>query len=64
MKALLKAFSIFWITFFLAVSYGVHVSIAASDDSPWQMFRHDLRHTGASPFKGAQANKLKWKFEV
>jgi outer membrane protein assembly factor BamB len=26
------------------------------------MFRHDLRHTGQSPFLGAQVAQLKWTF--
>ena len=59
-----KTFIILGITLILAVGFGVHFSHAESVDPPWQMFRHDLRHTGVSPFKGAQTNNLKWKFAV
>ena len=59
-----KIFIIFWITLIIAVSFGVHFSYAELVDPPWQMFRHDSRHTGVSPFKGAQTNNLKWKFAV
>ncbi|HJO48720.1 MAG TPA: PQQ-binding-like beta-propeller repeat protein, partial [Candidatus Scalindua sp.] len=63
-KTFLKIFNVLLATLVLVAGLGVHFSIANSADSPWQMFRHDLRHTGISPFKGAQTNKLKWKFEV
>src|SRR2546426_9761507 len=32
--------------------------------SPWPMFRHDLLHTGRSPYLGAQAFHLKWSFNA
>src|SRR5437867_4464257 len=31
---------------------------------PWPMFRHDLLHTGRSPYLGAQTFHLKWSFDV
>ena len=63
-KIFLKTFYIIGITLILVASFGVHFSCAESAGPPWQMFRHDLRHTGVSPFKGAQTNNLKWKFAV
>ena len=63
-KTFLKMFNVLLATFVLVAGFGVHSSSAVLADSPWQMFRHDLRHTGISPFKGAQTNKLKWKFGV
>ena len=33
-------------------------------DSPWPMFRHDLEHTGRSPYMGAQTGTLQWKFKT
>lgn len=32
--------------------------------SLWPMFMHDRKHTGRSPYKGAQKGKLKWKFRM
>ena len=60
-KIFLKTFYIIGITLILVARFGVHFSCAESTGPPWQMFRHDLRHTGVSPFKGAQTNNLKWK---
>src|SRR6266446_10713983 len=31
---------------------------------PWPMFRHDLLHTGRSPYLGAQYFHLKWSFDT
>ena len=31
-------------------------------DTPWPMFHHDLKHTGQSPYLGAQTNDLKWGY--
>ncbi len=46
--------------FLLVVMVGFenHTASAGLVDPPWQMFRRDLRHTGVSPHKGAQANTL------
>src|SRR2546428_3864889 len=33
-------------------------------NTPWPMFRHDLLHTGRSPYLGAQTFHLKWSFDV
>jgi outer membrane protein assembly factor BamB len=32
--------------------------------TPWPMFRHDLQHTGRSPYLGAQTFHLKWSFST
>ena len=31
-------------------------------DSAWPMFRHDLQHTGRSPYSGPAAPQLKWSY--
>jgi outer membrane protein assembly factor BamB len=31
-------------------------------NTPWPTFRHDLQHTGRSPYLGAQTFHLKWSF--
>ena len=33
-------------------------------DTPWPMFHHDVRHTGQSPYLGAQTNDLKWNYST
>ena len=33
-------------------------------DSPWPMFRHDLRHTGRSSYTGSNKNYLQWVYPV
>ncbi len=33
-------------------------------NAPWPMFRHDLLHTGRSPYLGAQTFHLKWSFDT
>ncbi len=33
-------------------------------DSPWPMFRHDLKHTGRSPHTGPATPELKWSFQA
>ncbi len=65
-KTFLQRFIVLWVTFSFIVitSYGICTSSAGLVDPPWQMFRRDLRHTGVSPYKGAQANTLKWSFKV
>jgi outer membrane protein assembly factor BamB/serine/threonine protein kinase len=30
--------------------------------APWAMFRHDLQHTGRSPYVGSQVNTVKWSY--
>jgi outer membrane protein assembly factor BamB len=37
-------------------------AVAAADESPWPMFRHDLRHTGRSPYTGPSTPTLHWTF--
>ena len=59
-----KTLIILSIALILVIGFGIHFSNAETAVPPWQMFRHDLRHTGVSPFKGAQTNNLKWKFAV
>ncbi len=33
-------------------------------DSPWPMFRHDVRHTGRSPYAGPQTATLAWTYQT
>lgn len=33
-------------------------------DSPWPMFRHDLSHTGHTPYTGPAAPTVKWMFQA
>src|SRR5574340_858584 len=33
-------------------------------DTPWPMFRHDLQHTGRSPYVSIQKPILKWAFQT
>ena len=56
--------SAFAFLFVATVGFENRTSNAGLIDPPWQMFRRDLRHTGVSPYKGAQANTLKWSFKV
>src|SRR3990167_6570234 len=39
----------------------VHAQLA---DSPWPMFRHDLKHTGRSSYTGSSKNYLQWVYPV
>jgi len=32
--------------------------------TPWPMFRHDLYHTGRSPYAGPETNDVKWEFQT
>ncbi|ODS32378.1 MAG: hypothetical protein SCARUB_02489 [Candidatus Scalindua rubra] len=33
-------------------------------NTPWPMHRHDLHHTGRSPYVGTQTNEIKWTFQA
>jgi outer membrane protein assembly factor BamB len=33
-------------------------------DSPWPMFRHDLRHTGRSPYTGPGSPAFQWSYQT
>ena len=39
----------------------IHAQLA---DSPWPMFRHDLKHTGRSSYTGSNKNYLQWIYPV
>ena len=39
-------------------------SFALADGSSWPMFRHDLRHTGRTPYTGPAAPDIKWTFQT
>ncbi len=38
--------------------------VTSLGNTPWPMFRHDLQHTGRSPFLGTQTYSLKWSFDT
>ena len=47
----------------LPVITPLHVAAGASQGAaPWPMFRHDVRHTGQSPFVGPSTPTTKWNF--
>jgi outer membrane protein assembly factor BamB len=31
-------------------------------EAPWPMFRHDLQHSGRTPYEGPTAPRLRWRF--
>jgi len=33
-------------------------------DTPWPMFRHNLKHTGKSPYSGPAAPQARWSFQA
>ncbi len=37
---------------------------ALAEGSSWPMFRHDLRHTGRTPYTGPAAPDVKWTFQT
>ena len=39
-------------------------SFALADGSSWPMFRHDLRHTGRTPYTGPASPVVKWTFQT
>ena len=39
----------------------IHAQLA---NSPWPMFRHDLRHTGRSSYTGSGKNYLQWVYPI
>lgn len=48
--------------FFYTFPFGhIHAQPA---DSPWPMFRHDLKHTGRSSYTGSGNNYLQWVYPV
>ncbi|HHT9112270.1 MAG TPA: Ig-like domain-containing protein [Candidatus Wunengus sp. YC65] len=58
LKFFCKILFIFLCTFPLR---NIHAQLA---DSPWPMFRHDLKHTGRSSYTGSSKNYLQWVYPV
>jgi len=56
---------LFWKTLFIFLCafplWNVHAQLA---NSPWPMFRHDLKHTGRSSYTGSSKNYLQWVYPV
>src|SRR5574337_1081606 len=65
---MLKKYRLFFIlhifSFSLPAFYSSTNLYAQIADSPWPMFRHDLRHTGKSPSISVQKPSLKWSFQT
>ncbi|MCF6149182.1 MAG: PQQ-like beta-propeller repeat protein [Candidatus Kuenenia sp.] len=60
-------FFVFNIVSFLALIVFSHPTASICSelaDTPWPMFRHDLQHTGQSPFKSIQHPHIKWAFQT
>ncbi|MBM4066249.1 MAG: hypothetical protein FJ266_11540 [Planctomycetes bacterium] len=55
---IIKILFIFLCTF---IPGNLHAQLA---DSPWPMFRHDLKHTGRSSYTGSGKNYLQWVYPV
>ena len=54
---------------FVVIGNGVHKTFWSEEkeiaNSPWPMFRHDLNHTGLSPYDtSSNDGTLKWKFQT
>ena len=45
----------------LTLTLTMYLSLQAGE-SPWPMFRHDLHHTGRSPYTGPASPTVKWVF--
>ena len=45
-----------------AVNITISLGPLPSGEYPWTMFHHDLKHTGLSPYTGAQTATVKWTF--
>ncbi len=54
----------------LTFAFGLFIYLSSTsakikaEDSPWPMFRHDLTHTGRSPYTGPANPHLYWSFPV
>ena len=46
------------------VLLGLTFSWSQAEESPWCMFRHDLHHTGRSPFTEPADSTLHWAFSA
>ncbi len=62
-KNLLKS-TLIIILLVLIISVGPMVEKVKAElaNTPWPMFHHDLKHTGQSPYLGAQDNNRKWSY--
>ncbi len=52
---------------FVACAFSVCLArecLAQLAEAPWPMGLHDLQHSGCSPFKAAQTNEVRWKFQA
>jgi len=43
---------------------GTGLSAQVNQDSPWPMFRHDVKHSGFSPYTGPGQPVLKWTYQT
>ena len=42
----------------------ISLALTAAAEHPWPMFRHDLQHSGRTPFTGPAAPTVQWDFEA
>ncbi|MEK6558689.1 MAG: PQQ-binding-like beta-propeller repeat protein, partial [Planctomycetota bacterium] len=65
---MLKKYSMFFapliIAFILPSIFNTTSLFAQLADSPWPMFRHDIQHTGRSPYPSVQKPAVKWIFQT
>ncbi len=50
------------ITVSIALFMSLSSASAVAQESPWPMFRHDAKHTGATPYTGPASPTLAWTF--
>lgn len=62
MKRTLTA--VLYIAYPLFILYAFHTGHAWGqlDSGPWPMFRHDVKHTGLSPYEGPRAGGTAWTY--
>jgi outer membrane protein assembly factor BamB len=57
-----QRFLLFLTALFLIGLPGIDALAQVNQDSPWPMFRHDVKHTGRSPFTGPGQPTLQWTY--
>jgi outer membrane protein assembly factor BamB len=53
-----------WSAFSPETSFSTPGVEAVTAAAPWAMFRHDLQHTGRSPYSGPSSPALRWSFST
>ena len=60
-KKYMKFFAPLIFIFTISPSTVLYAQLA---ETPWPMFRHDLQHTGRSPYGSIQKPIVKWTFQT